>query len=190
MSAVLSREYPVDAQETFGKEAAAAIGFEFDRGRLDVTAILSLHDAGAARLPHHDPLRSALFQCGLFRYFARGGPRHLRQGLPPDRFGLPLGEAVSLGIHESQSRMWENLVGRSLAFWRYFYPAAKLVSRGARGRRWRYVLFAINDVRPSLIRTRPTRRHNLHVLLRFEWSRRCSGASCRRLICRARGTTR
>ncbi len=47
------------------------------------------------------------------------------QGLPPDQFGLPPGEAVSLGIHESQSRMWENLVGRSRPFWDYFYPQAQ-----------------------------------------------------------------
>src|SRR4029079_8741624 len=81
--------------------------------------------------------------------------------------------AVSLGIHESQSRMWENLVGRSRSFWRFFMPKAKAafgsVLADVSEDDW---VFAVNDVRPSLIRTEADEAtYNLHVLLRFELER-------------------
>ncbi len=91
--------------------------------------------------------------------------------MPGEWYGLPPGEAVSLGIHESQSRMWENLVGRSRAFWRALLP-------GRASRRFPTALgdvsldafyFAINDVRPSLIRVEADEAtYNLHILIRFE----------------------
>jgi carboxypeptidase Taq len=92
------------------------------------------------------------------------------QGLEETHFGTPRGEAVSLGIHESQSRMWENLVGRSRAFWRFYFPRAKEVFAESLADvdldRW---YFAINDVRPSLIRTESDEAtYNLHIMLRFE----------------------
>jgi carboxypeptidase Taq len=92
------------------------------------------------------------------------------QGLPPEHFGTPRGEAVSLGIHESQSRMWENLVGRGRAFWRHFMPQARealpQALAGVSDDDW---YFAVNDVRPSLIRTEADEAtYNLHVMLRFE----------------------
>src|SRR5947209_15113053 len=98
------------------------------------------------------------------------------QGLPAEHFGTPRGTAVSLGIHESQSRMWENLVGRSRAFWKFFLPRAKAAFPEALtgGNEvseddW---YFAVNDVRPSLIRTEADEAtYNLHVLLRFELER-------------------
>src|SRR5205823_2011814 len=85
-------------------------------------------------------------------------------------YGTPLGDAISLGIHESQSRMWENLVGRSRAFWRFFMPRAREVFgqtlKDVSEEQW---YFAVNDVRPSLIRTESDETtYNLHILLRFE----------------------
>jgi carboxypeptidase Taq len=81
-----------------------------------------------------------------------------------------MGEAISLGIHESQSRMWENLVGRSRAFWTFFMPKARAVFpeqlKDVTQDQW---YFAVNDVRPSLIRTESDEAtYNLHILLRFE----------------------
>ena len=92
------------------------------------------------------------------------------QGLPPEQFGLPPGDAVSLGIHESQSRMWENLVGRSRAFWEYFYPQAQAAFPESLGDvSLDDFYFAINDVRPSLIRVEADEAtYNLHILIRFE----------------------
>jgi carboxypeptidase Taq len=92
------------------------------------------------------------------------------QGLDPDRFGTPGGDSVSLGIHESQSRMWENLVGRSKAFWRYFFPQAQKVYPEALGKvRLEDFYFAINEVKPSFIRVEADEvTYNLHILVRFE----------------------
>src|SRR5438046_6709162 len=92
------------------------------------------------------------------------------QGLPAEHWGTPLGEAISLGIHESQSRMWENLVGRSRSFWRHFFPKVMFAFpeqlAGVTPDQWH---FAINDVRPSFIRTESDETtYNLHILLRFE----------------------
>ncbi len=167
---ILARDFPVDMQEAFGKEAAAAIGFEFDRGRLDVTAhpfctTLGPHDCRiTTRYDGH------FFNAAFFGILHEAGHGIYEQGLPPDRFGLPLGEAISLGIHESQSRMWENLVGRSRAFWRHFYPAAQAKFPAALGNVDADAFyFAINDVRPSLIRVEADEAtYNLHILIRFE----------------------
>jgi carboxypeptidase Taq len=83
---------------------------------------------------------------------------------------LPTGEAVSLGIHESQSRMWENLVGRSRAFWEHFHPVGQAAfPAGFRDVSLDDFYCAINDVRPSLIRTEADEvTYNLHILIRFE----------------------
>jgi carboxypeptidase Taq len=90
--------------------------------------------------------------------------------LPADQFGLPAGEAVSLGIHESQSRLWENLVGRSRAFWRHFLPRFKQAFAASYGDVSLDDLYgAINVVKPSLIRVEADEAtYNLHILIRFE----------------------
>ena len=106
----------------------------------------------------------------LFSTLHEAGHGIYDQGLPKERYGLPTGEAVSLGIHESQSRMWENLVGRSRAFWKFFYPIAQQTFGEALGGvSPDDFYFAINDVRPSLIRTESDEvTYNLHILIRFE----------------------
>jgi len=156
---LLERNYPPDAQQKLAREAAKAVGFDFQAGRLDV----SLHPfctglgPGDTRITtRYDP-----------KYF---GHALYEQGLPQEHYGTPLGGAISLGIHESQSRMWENLVGRDRAFWRHFLPLARQTFaeplQGVTDEQW---YFAINDIRPSLIRTEADEAtYNLHVLLRFE----------------------
>ena len=169
-TSLLERSYPINVQEAFGKAAAAAIGFDFTRGRLDVTAhpfctTLGPHDCRiTTRYEKH------FFNAGFFSILHEAGHGMYEQGLPPDRFGLPLGEAVSLGVHESQSRLWENLVGRSRAFWQDFYSAAQERFPAALGGTGLDAFhFAINDVRPSLIRVEADEAtYNLHILIRFE----------------------
>ena len=169
-TALLSRNYPVDVQESFGKEAAAAIGFDFARGRLDVTA----HPFCTTLGPHDCRITtrydSQFFNAAFFGILHEAGHGIYEQGLPPDRFGMPLGEAISLGIHESQSRLWENLVGRSRAFWQHFFPAAqKRFPAALGGAGLDAFYFAVNDVRPSLIRVEADEAtYNLHILIRFE----------------------
>lgn len=92
------------------------------------------------------------------------------QGLRTDWYGLPPGSYLSLGIHESQSRMWENLVGRSHAFWEYAYPQLQSLFPSALGNVSRAdFYFAINAVEPSLIRVEADEAtYNLHIIIRFE----------------------
>jgi carboxypeptidase Taq len=167
---LLTGNYPVARQEAFGKQVAEALGFGFQAGRLDVTdhpfcTTLGPHDVCLATRYHEQTLVG-----GLFSTMHEAGHGIYEQGLPAENFGLPTGEAVSLGIHESQSRMWENLVGRSRAFWEHFFPVGQTTfPAGFRDVSLDDFYFAINDVRPSLIRTEADEvTYNLHILIRFE----------------------
>jgi carboxypeptidase Taq len=166
----LKGRYPVDPQESFGKRAIAAIGFDLNAGRLDVTNHPFCGGAGPrdVRLTTRYDERS--LDGSFFSTLHEAGHGIYEQGLPADRYGLPTGEAVSLGIHESQSRMWENQVGRSHAFWEYFYPEAQSTFHDSLGDvSLDTFYFANNDVRPSLIRTESDEvTYNLHILIRFE----------------------
>ncbi len=167
---ILSRRYPLDMQERFSRDVAAKIGFDFNRGRLDVTAHpfctgLGPHDCRiTTRYDEH------FFNCAFFGTLHEAGHGIYDQGLRQDLYGLPPAEAVSLGIHESQSRMWENLVGRSREFWQHFFPAARQAFPGALAEEsLERFYFAINDVQPSLIRVEADEAtYNLHILIRFE----------------------
>ncbi len=167
---VLKGRFPIDLQEKFGRHAIETIGFNFKSGRLDVTDHPFCGGAG----PHDVRLTTrydADFLPGaLFSTLHEAGHGIYEQGLPHDRYGLPTGEAVSLGIHESQSRMWENFVGRSRPFWEHFYPQAQATFRDVLGNvPLGDFYFSINDVRPSLIRTESDEvTYNLHILIRFE----------------------
>jgi len=167
---ILARRYPVDRQEWFSRGAAAQVGFDFRRGRLDVTA----HPFCTGLGPHDCRITTRYdenhFNCAFFGTLHEAGHGIYDQGLSSDQYGLPPGEAVSLGIHESQSRMWENLVGRSRAFWQHFFPMAQQTFPEALAdERLDDFYFAINDVRPSLVRVEADEAtYNLHILIRFE----------------------
>jgi carboxypeptidase Taq len=167
---ILEREYPVPAQEAFSKAAAAAIGFEFNRGRLDVTT----HPFCSGMGPHDCRLTTRyderFFNSAFFGTLHEAGHGIYDQGLRPDQFGLPPGTYLSLGIHESQSRMWENLVGRSRAFWQHFFPQLQAAFPGAAGSvKLDEFFWAINHVAPSLIRVEADEAtYNLHIIVRFE----------------------
>ncbi len=170
---LLHRAFPVDVQDGFGREAAAAIGFDFNRGRLDVTA----HPFCTTLGPHDCRITTRFeprwFTAAFFGILHEVGHGIYEQGLPAEHFGLPLGEAISLGIHESQSRLWENLVGRSRTFWTHFYPVAQERFPAALGDvPLDDFYFALNEVRPSLIRIEADEAtYNLHILVRFELER-------------------
>ena len=167
---ILEREYPVDRQRIFGEMAAAAIGFAFDAGALDVTAhpFCSGMGPGDVRITtRYNPHR---FSESFFGVLHEAGHGIYEQNLAPDHYGTPLGHACSLGIHESQSRLWENLVGRSRPFWDHFFPRARQVfPLTLHDVAIDDFYFAINDVRPSLIRIEADEAtYNLHIILRFE----------------------
>lgn len=167
---ILERTFPAAAQETFGKHAAAAIGFEFDRGRLDVTH----HPFCAGMGPHDCRITTRYderyFPTAFFGILHEAGHGIYDLGLRPDWFGLPPGTYLSLGIHESQSRMWENQVGRSRTFWQHFFPQAQAAFPEALAETsLDDFFFAINNVQPSLIRVEADEAtYNLHIIIRFE----------------------
>lgn len=167
---ILRQTYPVDQQEAFGKQAAGAIGFDFQTGRLDVTAHPFCGGAGPNDVRLTTRYDADDFVSGFFSILHEAGHGIYEQGLPSEHFGLPTGEAVSLGIHESQSRMWENIVGRSRAFWEHFLPhAKKAFPEPLKGVDLDTFFFAVNDSRPSLIRVESDEAtYNLHILIRFE----------------------
>lgn len=167
---ILQRQFPIETQRTFGRGAAAKIGFNFERGRLDVTAHPFCTGLGSNDCRITTRYDEHYFNSGFFGILHEAGHGIYDQGLRAEQYGLPMGEAVSMGIHESQSRMWEILVGRSLPFWKHFYPQARSAFPAALGdvTLGRF-FFAVNDVRPSLIRVEADEfTYNLHILIRFE----------------------
>ncbi|MCG6155491.1 carboxypeptidase M32 [Rubinisphaera margarita] len=169
-TSIPTRSYPVAAQRAFAEEAARAIGFDFDRGRLDESAhpFCSGFGPGDCRLTTRFDDR--FFNMAFFGTLHEAGHGIYEQGLNPDAFGLPMGAAVSLGIHESQSRMWENLVGRSRPFWDHFYTRAQHYFPEALGNvKLDDFYRAVNTVEPSFIRVEADEvTYNLHIMLRFE----------------------
>jgi carboxypeptidase Taq len=168
--ALLERDYAVDKQEILGKMAAAAIGFDMDAGRIDITThpFCSGIGPGDTRITtRYDPRHLGQAFFGIMHETGHG---LYDQGLDRQHYGLPMGDSISLGIHESQSRMWENLVGRSRSFWLYFFPwVQKLFWESLGDVSLDEFYFAINDVRPSFIRVEADEvTYNLHILLRFE----------------------
>lgn len=171
-TALLHREFPIEVQDRFGREAATAIGFDFSRGRLDVTAHPFCTTLGPNDCRITNRYDGHFFNSAFFGILHEAGHGIYEQGLPADQFGLPLGEAISLGIHESQSRLWENLVARSRGFWTYFYPKAQQAFPALGDVSVDDFYFAINDVRPSLVRVEADEAtYNLHILVRFELER-------------------
>jgi carboxypeptidase Taq len=167
----MSRPIPVGRQHAFGQAVLAAMGFDFGAGRLDVTThpFCSGLAAGDTRLTTR--YAEDNFADALTSTMHEGGHGLYEQGLPKggEHAGLPLSSSVSLGIHESQSRMWENFVGRSAPFWRWALPLANKHFDGALSDvTVGQVVAAMNTCTPSLIRVEsdePT--YNLHVMIRF-----------------------
>lgn len=100
------------------------------------------------------------------------GHAFYEMGLKEEFFGTPVGESVSLGIHESQSRFWENFIGRSLAFWELFYDDLKRFFPHFENVKLEHFYLAINEIKPSFIRVEADElTYNLHIILRFELER-------------------
>ena len=168
---ILHREYPVDRQQLFGQAAAAAIGFDFDAGRLDVTTHPFCTGIGPGDCRITDALQPALLQRGVLRHPARGRPRHLRAG--PAARALRHAAAASAARSASTSRSRGCGRTRSAA-------AGRSGSTSSRGSSRRFPtrcatcrsttgMFAINDVQPSFIRVEADEAtYNLHIILRFE----------------------
>lgn len=165
----LRRTVPIEAQRAFALEVAGSLGFDFEHGRLDVSShpfTQKIHD-GDVRLTWHfdgDDLRP-----GLFAVVHEAGHGLYEQNLPKQHARTPLCEAASLGIHESQSRLWENCVARSRSFWQHFLPRLeKHAGSALAGVGLDAMYAAANVVEPSFIRIEADElTYNLHIILRF-----------------------
>jgi carboxypeptidase Taq len=166
---ILQGDFPIEDQKAFGRAAASAIGFDFEAGRLDETAHPFCSGTGPGDCRITTRYNPRHFNDAFFGTLHEAGHGIYEQGLKAQEYGTPLGSPVSLGIHESQSRLWENQVGRSQAFWQYFYPKAQKVFRALANVTLDDFYFAINAVQPSYIRVEADEvTYNLHVVMRFE----------------------
>lgn len=171
--AILRRGYPVATQERFVREVAARIGFDFDRGRLDTTDHPFCSTAGPDDCRITTRWDERFLPSALFGVLHEAGHGLYEQGLRREWYGLPPGGAASLGVHESQSRLWENLVGRSAAFWEWCFPLARTAFPSALADADAADLHAaLLTVRPSFIRVEADEvTYNLHIMLRFDLER-------------------
>ena len=166
---ILTRDYPVQAQQEFGSQAARAIGFEFERGRLDVTHHPFCTEAGPDDCRITTRYDQNFFNMAFFGILHESGHGIYDQGLRKSQYGLGSGHYLSLGIHESQSRMWENQVGRGRPFWEHWFSKAQSAFTSLQDVALDDFYFAINHVEPSLIRVEADElTYNLHIIIRFE----------------------
>ena len=170
----LRAEVPTDRQHAFGMRMLAGIGFDLRSGRLDVTTHPFCEGLAPGDTRLTTRYRANNFMDALYSTLHEAGHGMYEQGLPKaERFGEPLGDAVSLGIHESQSRLWENFVGRSPQFWQWATPIAHEVLDAPMTAFGEDQFFAAaNIVERSHIRVEADEAtYNLHVMLRFELER-------------------
>ena len=164
------QQFPISAQRDFARRVVALMGFDFDRGRIDDTAhpFMTTFASDDVRIT----VRADEHFLGehLFSAMHEAGHALYELGVDPAFEGTPLGDGTSNGMHESQSRLWENFVGRGLDFWEGQYPHLQATFPDQLGAVALDEFYpAINYVQPSLIRTDADEvTYNLHVMLRFD----------------------
>lgn len=168
--AVLHQPFALDQQRQFALDVVKGFGYDFQRGRQDIAVhpFATSFSSGDVRITTrflNDFLNPALF--GMMH---EAGHAMYEQGVAIALDGTPLGNGTSLGVHESQSRMWENIVGRSKPFWSWAYPKLQALFPSQLGGVDLDSFYkAINAVKPSFIRVEADEAtYNLHIMLRFE----------------------
>jgi carboxypeptidase Taq len=170
-AAPLRGEFDESAQEAFGRNVITSFGYDWSRGRQDRTVhpfCINFGDPDDVRITtRFDP---ECLSVALFATCHEAGHALYEQGVDPAYSRTPLAGGVSMGVHESQSRLWENLVARSRPFWTYFHQELRDAFPGILdGVDLETIYRAVNAVRPSEIRTEADElTYDLHVLLRFE----------------------
>jgi carboxypeptidase Taq len=165
----------VDAQVAFNRSVVERMGFDFSGGRLDVSTHPFCESAGPGDTRMTTRYEEKQLLSALHGTMHETGHGLYEQGLPKaERFGQPLAEAASMGIHESQSRMWENLVGRSRPFWEWALPELQrqVGAPAVAALDIDTVYGGLNVVEPGLIRIESDEAtYNLHIMLRFDLER-------------------
>lgn len=167
----LRKHFPETQQLKFGEEVVRRLGYDFNRGRIDkthhpFTTKFSIGDVRITTRVKENYLGEALFSD-----IHEAGHAFYEQGIAMTLEGTPLGSGTSAGVHESQSRLWENVVGRSRGFWEFFYPKLQAeFPDQLRGVSLETFYRAVNKVEKSLIRTDADEvTYNLHIMLRFDF---------------------
>jgi carboxypeptidase Taq len=168
--AFLHIPYDEKAQWDFGVEVISAFGFDWNRGRQDksVHPFTQSFGIGDVRITtRFDPERAA---SALFSTMHEGGHAMYEQGVSTSLRRTPLASGASMALHESQSRLWENLIGRSLPFWKFFFPHLRAKFPSQLGNVDLMTFYrGINKVEPSLVRVEADEAtYNLHIMLRME----------------------
>ena len=168
----LKQRFPKAKQLAFSNKVLARLGYDFEAGRLDESAHPFSITLGAGdkrittrvRADESDVLYSLMSTIHEF------GHSTYEQNIKPDYDGTPLFSGASSGVHESQSRLWENIVGRSRGFWTYWYPRLqRTFSKALEEVDLETFLRAVNKVETSLIRTEADElTYNLHIIIRFD----------------------
>jgi carboxypeptidase Taq len=166
---ILEGNYPIAAQQALNREVAAAIGFDFGAGRIDTTAHPFCTTVGPADCRLTTRYNERNFTQSFFGVLHEAGHGLYEQGLSAEHYGTPLGSAASLGLHESQSRLWENHVGRSRAFWEHWHPAVCRHFPDLDKLTPEQMAAAVNRVIRSFIRVEADQvTYDLHIIVRFE----------------------
>ncbi|MFY9233973.1 MAG: carboxypeptidase M32 [Fimbriimonadaceae bacterium] len=165
---VLYGKWPEDKQKEFTEKIVKAVGFDFNRGRQDTAPHPFCGGWSISDIRLTTRFKPYLGSA-IFGSLHEAGHGMYEQGSPMEWDRTPLAGGVSLGVHESQSRTWENIVGRSKAFWERFLPDLQAVFPEIDAMNLDTFYRAINKVEPSLIRVEADEvTYNLHVLTRFE----------------------
>ena len=170
----LRQHFPKEEQWKWGMELIKALHFDFQAGRQDISEhpfsiSFNKHDVRITTRIDENDFANMTWSC-----IHEVGHALYEQGLPEEQYGLPLGEACSYSIHESQSRLWENNVGRNLHFWQHFMPLLRrFFPEQFRSVDLPDFYRGINKVEPSLIRTEADEiTYHFHVYVRYELERR------------------
>ena len=159
-----------EAQESFCRKIIKAIGFDMQRGRLDVSEHPFTEGLSSQDVRLTTRFKKEDFQDAIFSTLHEGGHGMYEQGLSYKDYGLAYGRAASLGVHESQSRLWENCVGRSKSFWKWALPIFN--AEAATNFDFESFYKMINQVKASNIRVDADEvSYNLHICLRTKLER-------------------
>lgn len=166
----LFREYDIEKQWALGEKVITSFGYNWNNGRQDKTAHPFTTNFGINDVRITTRLDKNYLPMALFGTIHEAGHAMYEQGISPLLRRTPLARGASMAIHESQSRLWENIVGHSKAFWTYFYPELqKTFSKNLSKITLNDFYKGINKVKPSLIRVEADEAtYNLHIMLRLE----------------------
>ena len=166
----LKKVYNIENQDNFSRDLLKRLGFNSKRGRLDISAHPFTSTLGSDDVRITTRYLSQYVQSGIFATIHEAGHAFYEMGFPEEIRLSCLADGPSMGIHESQSRLWENVIGRSLPFWEGMFPVLRSYFPGALSSTTAEDFYrAINLVEPSLIRIEADEvSYSLHIILRFE----------------------